>query len=69
MRDSLVAASLLARYGKDVLVWESHGIAGGAAHSFFRQGFKFDSGPSFYCGKKRWPFSQSLATSAGCPGC
>jgi len=46
----LVAASLLARYGKDVLVCESHGIAGGAAHSFSRQGFQFDSGPSFYCG-------------------
>jgi len=46
----LVAASLLARYGKDVLVCESHSIAGGAAHSFSRQGFQFDSGPSFYCG-------------------
>ncbi len=46
----LTAAALLARYGKRVIVCESHTIAGGAAHSFRRQGFKFDSGPSFYCG-------------------
>ncbi|MEG3850392.1 NAD(P)/FAD-dependent oxidoreductase [Microcoleus sp. herbarium19] len=46
----LVAGSMLARYGKRVLVCESHNIAGGAAHSFSRRGFHFDSGPSFYCG-------------------
>lgn len=46
----LSAAALLARYGKRVIVCESHTIAGGAAHSFQRQGFEFDSGPSFYCG-------------------
>ena len=46
----LTAAALLARYGKQVLVCESHAIAGGAAHSFARRGFTFDSGPSFYCG-------------------
>ena len=46
----LTAAALLARYGKRVLLCESHAIAGGAAHSFSRQGFEFDSGPSFYCG-------------------
>lgn len=46
----LTAASLLARYGKRVLVCESHAIAGGAAHSFKRRGFIFDSGPSFYAG-------------------
>ena len=46
----LVAGALLARYGKKVLICESHTIAGGAAHSFSRQGFHFDSGPSFYCG-------------------
>ncbi|MBD2004595.1 MULTISPECIES: phytoene desaturase family protein [Cyanophyceae] len=46
----LTAGALLARYGKGVLVCESHAIAGGAAHSFSRQGFHFDSGPSFYCG-------------------
>ncbi|MFB2922356.1 phytoene desaturase family protein [Aerosakkonema funiforme] len=46
----LTAAGLLARYDKKVLVCESHAIAGGAAHSFSRRGFHFDSGPSFYCG-------------------
>ncbi len=46
----LVAAAMLARYGKKTLVCESHTIPGGAAHSFQRQGFHFDSGPSFYCG-------------------
>ncbi len=46
----LCAAGLLARYGKRVIVCESHTISGGAAHSFRRRGFEFDSGPSFYCG-------------------
>ncbi|HEY9877818.1 MAG TPA: NAD(P)/FAD-dependent oxidoreductase [Leptolyngbyaceae cyanobacterium] len=46
----LVAAGLLARYGKNVIVCESHSVAGGAAHEFSREGFRFDSGPSFYCG-------------------
>ncbi|MDJ0703308.1 MAG: NAD(P)/FAD-dependent oxidoreductase [Leptolyngbyaceae cyanobacterium MO_188.B28] len=46
----LTAAALLARYGQKVIVCESHTLAGGAAHSFSRQGFQFDSGPSFYCG-------------------
>lgn len=46
----LVAAALLARYGREVVVCESHSIPGGAAHSFSQQGFHFDSGPSFYCG-------------------
>ncbi|WP_013320479.1 phytoene desaturase family protein [Gloeothece verrucosa] len=46
----LCAGALLARYGKKVLICESHSLPGGAAHSFSRDGFKFDSGPSFYCG-------------------
>lgn len=46
----LTAAAMLARYGRRVLVCESHAIPGGAAHSFTRQGFHFDSGPSFYAG-------------------
>lgn len=46
----LVAGALLARYGKSVVVCESHTIPGGAIHSFSRQGFHFDSGASFYCG-------------------
>ena len=46
----LTAGSLLARYGYKVLVCESHSLPGGAAHSFTRKGFTFDSGPSFYAG-------------------
>ena len=46
----LVAGSLLARYGRSVLVCESHTIPGGAVHGFSRRGFHFDSGASFFCG-------------------
>ncbi len=46
----LSAAGLLARYGLQVTVCERHTIAGGAAHSFERQGYIFDSGPSLYSG-------------------
>ncbi len=35
----LVAGALLARYGKRVIICESHTIPGGAAHSFSRRGF------------------------------
>jgi carotene isomerase len=60
----LVAGALLARYGKRVIVCESHTIPGGAAHSFSRRGFHFDSGSSFYCGlgdaRSRNPLRQVL---------
>ncbi|MBD2088432.1 NAD(P)/FAD-dependent oxidoreductase [Microcoleus sp. FACHB-1515] len=46
----LSCAAILARYGFEVLVCESHSIAGGAAHSFERNGFHFDSGPSLFSG-------------------
>ncbi len=46
----LVAAALLARYQKRVLLLESHTTPGGAAHGFRQKGFHFDTGPSFYCG-------------------
>lgn len=46
----LVAACLLARYGRRVLVCESHRVAGGALHGFERDGFRFDVGPSFFWG-------------------
>jgi len=46
----LSCAALLAQYGLRVVVCESHAIAGGAAHGFERNGFKFDSGPSLYSG-------------------
>jgi carotene isomerase len=54
----LTAAALLARYGKRVVVCESHTIPGGAAHGFKRQGFTFDSGPSFFSGLSD-PFSRN----------
>ena len=46
----LVTAALLAQYGKRTLIVESHTTPGGVAHGFQRQGFHFDTGPSFYCG-------------------
>jgi len=46
----LCCAALLARYGFDTLVCESHAIPGGAAHSFERDGYVFDSGPSLHSG-------------------
>ncbi len=46
----LTTAALLAQAGQRTLLCESHSIPGGAAHSFKREGFTFDSGPSFYCG-------------------
>ena len=46
----LCAGALLARYGFQVTVCESHTIPGGAAHGFERDGYLFDSGPSLYSG-------------------
>ena len=43
------------RYGYKVTVCESHYLAGGAAHSFERDGYTFDSGPSFYSGISQFP--------------
>ncbi|RAM50467.1 MAG: carotene isomerase [Hapalosiphonaceae cyanobacterium JJU2] len=56
----LSCAALLARYGFDVIVCESHAIAGGAAHTFERHGFKFDSGPSLYSGLSYTPSANPL---------
>lgn len=56
----LCCAALLAKYGLKVTVCESHSIAGGAAHSFERRGFKFDSGPSLYSGLSYSPSSNPL---------
>lgn len=46
----LSCAGLLATYGFDVVVCESHAIPGGAAHGFTRGGYRFDSGPSLHSG-------------------
>lgn len=56
----LSCAALLARYGFNVVVCESHSIAGGAAHGFERNGFKFDSGPSLYSGLSYSPSPNPL---------
>jgi len=56
----LCCAALLAQYGFKVTVCESHAIAGGAAHSFERDGFKFDSGPSLYSGLSYSPSPNPL---------
>ncbi|NEQ50279.1 MAG: NAD(P)/FAD-dependent oxidoreductase [Leptolyngbya sp. SIO3F4] len=56
----LCCAALLAHYGYDVLVCESHSIPGGAAHGFERGGFSFDSGPSLYSGLSYSPSPNPL---------
>ncbi len=56
----LCCGALLAKYGYQVLVCESHAIAGGAAHSFEREGYKFDSGPSLYSGLSASPTNNPL---------
>lgn len=56
----LCCAAMLARYGVEVVVCESHSIAGGAAHGFERQGFRFDSGPSLYSGMSYRPSTNPL---------
>lgn len=56
----LSCAALLARYGFDVIVCESHTIPGGAAHAFERRGYRFDSGPSLYSGLSYSPSHNPL---------
>ena len=56
----LCCAALLAKYGLQVTVCESHSIAGGAAHGFEREGYKFDSGPSLYSGMSYSPSTNPL---------
>jgi len=51
----LCCAAVCAWQGFNVCVVESHTIAGGCAHSFERNGFTFDSGPSFYAGLQDAP--------------
>ena len=56
----LSCGGLLARYGFNVTVCESHSIPGGAAHSFTYDGYKFDSGPSLYSGLSYSPSNNPL---------
>jgi phytoene dehydrogenase-like protein len=56
----LSCAAMLAHYGLDVTVCESHNLPGGAAHSFEREGFIFDSGPSLYSGMSYSPSPNPL---------
>ena len=46
----LSCGCMLAKYGVPVIVLESHVHAGGCAHAFERDGFRFDSGPSLWAG-------------------
>ena len=46
----LTAGALLAHNGKKVLVCEAHDAPGGACHTWEREGFHFESGPSLYSG-------------------
>lgn len=48
----LVAAAILARAGKKVLVLEQHDQAGGCCHTFHEKGFEFDTG-IHYIGEMR----------------
>ncbi len=61
----LTCAALLAKNGFSVTVCESHVTPGGAAHGFEREGYHFESGPSFFTGfsveNSANPMSQVLA--------
>lgn len=46
----LCCGALLAKYGVKVTVVESHSEPGGAAHTWQRGGYHFESGPSLYSG-------------------
>lgn len=56
----LCCGAILAKYGYDVTICESHSLAGGAAHEFEYHGYKFDSGPSLYSGLSYSPSTNPL---------
>ncbi|MEO1389464.1 MAG: NAD(P)/FAD-dependent oxidoreductase [Cyanobacteria bacterium J06634_6] len=56
----LCCGALLAHYGLDVTICESHSLLGGAAHGFTRSGYHFDSGPSLYSGLSYSPSPNPL---------
>ncbi len=53
----LSAGAMLSYYGYSVLVLESHYLCGGVAHSFERNGFSFDAGPSLWNGMATKPYN------------
>lgn len=54
----LSSAAMLSKcYGYKVLVLESHYLLGGCAHTFERDGFKFDAGPSLWNGMATQPYN------------
>lgn len=53
----LSAAALLSYYGYSVVVLESHYLPGGVAHTFERDGFQFDAGPSLWNGMATKPYN------------
>ena len=56
----LCCGGLLAKAGKKVLILEAHTKPGGAAHSFEKNGYKFESGPSLWSGIGTWPTTNPL---------
>jgi NAD(P)-binding Rossmann-like domain len=53
----LSCAALLTYYGYSVVVLESHYLPGGVAHTFERDGFYFDAGPSLWNGMATRPYN------------
>jgi NAD(P)-binding Rossmann-like domain len=53
----LSSAAMLTYYGYSVCVLESHDTAGGVAHTFEKDGFFFDSGPSLWNGMSTKPYN------------
>ena len=56
----LCCGCLLALSGKKVLICEAHYKPGGVAHSFQRDGYNFESGPSLWSGLGKWPTTNPL---------
>ncbi|MCS6943653.1 MAG: NAD(P)/FAD-dependent oxidoreductase [Geminocystis sp.] len=56
----LCCGAILAKYGYDVVVCESHNLPGGCAHAFTYKGFKFEAGPSLYSGLSYSPSPNPL---------
>ena len=56
----LCCGSILALSGKKVLICEAHSKPGGVAHSFNKNGYTFESGPSLWSGISKWPTTNPL---------